>query len=396
MAEILARTFQRSAPASAWEAMNSILGKGEIGYDETNNQARIGDGVKHWLQLPPIGVTVGQIETIVDSYLAANPPVGSGGGSNVTIVDHPSIPGAGILSFTSSVAPATSLRITQAPQATAVHVGDSATLTAAASDSNATAQWQISTDSGSTWANIDGATAWSYSPSTSAAVGDSSGTVQYRVTFTASGRTVTSLGAAYSVWPNFSFTEQPASQTINSTTSVTFRATGTTGQGWGRTWERSVDGGATWSLITGVTGFLTFAADSTMNGYRYRAVMVHSVTGRRVVSTAATLTYVAGTAPVISYPTTSEVMYTDRYPVVSLESDGTGSPTPSVQWQRRRSGGSWTDITGATSKVSQVDPAVEFPGGYSSTVSVDYRVIYTNAVGTATSATITYYNEYSS
>jgi len=91
---VKARMFQRSMTAGDWSAANPILGKGEIGYDETNNQARIGDGVKRWLQLPPIGVTLGQIEQLVDAYLAANPPQGGGG---VSITPDPDFNGSLII-----------------------------------------------------------------------------------------------------------------------------------------------------------------------------------------------------------------------------------------------------------------------------------------------------------
>ena len=76
MSEIQARTFQRVDTAAAWAAADPILGNGEIGVDVTNNQFRVGDGVKHWSQLPPVGATASQIDAMIQAYLAANPPAG--------------------------------------------------------------------------------------------------------------------------------------------------------------------------------------------------------------------------------------------------------------------------------------------------------------------------------
>jgi len=390
MTEIFARTFQRTASAAAWASVNPILGKGEIGIDETNNQARVGDGATPWLKLPPVGATADQIAALITTYLTANPPAG-GGGTDITIVDHPTIRGAGILTIGSSSTPAPT--VTTQPKNTAVHQNNSATISAAASDPNATAQWEISADRGATWSTVAGATGWAITPSTAATVGDSTGLVQYRVTFTSGGRSVTSTAAWFSVWENWAWTEQPASTQISSTQSVTFRAAGT-GQGWSRTWEQSTDGGTTWTVITGATGFLTFTADSGLNGYRYRCVAVHSVTGRRVASSVATLTYAAGAAPQITSPTATEVLYTERWSPLALESSGSGTPNPTIQWQRLRPGGSWGDISGATSANVNLDLATEFPGGFGYSYVMQYRVIYANSGGSTTSAVLTVYNDY--
>jgi len=37
-----------------WETYNPILAIGEIGYDLDSNAIKIGDGIKHWLELPYI------------------------------------------------------------------------------------------------------------------------------------------------------------------------------------------------------------------------------------------------------------------------------------------------------------------------------------------------------
>lgn len=45
----------RRGSADAWTGVNPVLYSGEIGYDTTNNEIRVGDGVTPWSGLGPIG-----------------------------------------------------------------------------------------------------------------------------------------------------------------------------------------------------------------------------------------------------------------------------------------------------------------------------------------------------
>ncbi len=45
---------QRRATSSEWENLNPILAVGEIGYDTTNDNIRIGDGEAPWNELPTV------------------------------------------------------------------------------------------------------------------------------------------------------------------------------------------------------------------------------------------------------------------------------------------------------------------------------------------------------
>src|SRR5262249_5986674 len=83
------------------------------------------------------------------------------------------------LTFSSS---ASAPSITTQPASSTVTAGQSATFTAAASGSPApTVQWQLSTNGGSTWSNISGATAISYSVTNTTA---SQSGYEYRAVFT--------------------------------------------------------------------------------------------------------------------------------------------------------------------------------------------------------------------
>lgn len=44
----------RRDTADNWDAANPTLAVGEAGYDQTNNQLRIGDGTRNWKNLPPL------------------------------------------------------------------------------------------------------------------------------------------------------------------------------------------------------------------------------------------------------------------------------------------------------------------------------------------------------
>ena len=92
--------------------------------------------------------------------------------------------------------PAVPPAITQSPSNQTVVTGNTATFTAAASGSpTPTVQWQVSTNGGTSWSNISGATNTSYS--FTAASGDNGN--QYRAVFTNTAGSATSSSAVLSV-----------------------------------------------------------------------------------------------------------------------------------------------------------------------------------------------------
>lgn len=66
-----------SRPAADWTAENPVLGDGEIGYDETTREFRVGDGTTPWGSLTPVGgapaggLTTEQVQDIVGAMIAA-------------------------------------------------------------------------------------------------------------------------------------------------------------------------------------------------------------------------------------------------------------------------------------------------------------------------------------
>ena len=156
-----------------------------------------------------------------------------------------------ILSFT-TVQEAQAPVVTTQPASQAVPAGQTATFTAAASGNpTPTVQWQVSTDSGSTFSDITGATSTTLtlSNTTTAQNGD-----EYQAVFTNSVGTATTNAATLTVnTAQFapSVTTQPASQPVTAGQTATFTAAASGNPTPTVQWQVSTDSGSTFSDITG-------------------------------------------------------------------------------------------------------------------------------------------------
>jgi Immunoglobulin I-set domain len=172
-----------------------------------------------------------------------------------------------------SVAPA----ITTQPMSQTVNVGQTASFSAAASGSpTPTVRWQVSTNSGSTWSNIAGATMGTYSFTTF----PSQTGFEYRAIFTNSAGSATSNAATLSFSPTASpsITTQPTNQTVAAGQTASFSAAANGSPAPSVLWQVSTDGGATWNNISGATSTtLTVPASSAQNGNKYRAVFRNNI-----------------------------------------------------------------------------------------------------------------------
>jgi hypothetical protein len=196
--------------------------------------------------------------------------------------------GAATLTVTSPPATQSPPQIVTQPADESVQSGATAGFTAAASGNPApSVQWQASTDGGSSWSDIAGATSTSYS-----FTADSSETgSEYRAVFTNSSGRASSSGAVLTVTPAASapvITTQPANKTVlvNGTASFTAAASGTptpTVQ-----WQVSGDGGTSWSSISAAASTTLTLTATSQQFYRYRAVFTNSA--GTVASNPATLT----------------------------------------------------------------------------------------------------------
>jgi RHS repeat-associated protein len=289
------------------------------------------------------------------------------------------------------------------PQSTTVDEGSSASFTASSpANSVATVQWQVSSNGGTTWANdtTDSATTSSESGNTRSTLTVESTTrsesgSEYRAIFTNAAGSATTNPAALTVDWTGPITTQPESKLVNEGQSVSFTAAASSNPTATVQWQLSTNGGGTWSNDAtdsgNTTGTLTVSsAKTTQNGYEYRAVFTN-VAGS-VTSNAATLT-VESIAAVTTQPQNQTV---NEDTSASFTATADGYPTPSVQWQVSTTGGLiWdndsTDKATSTPEAGQITSTLTVSSAVRSENGYEYRAIFTNTAGSATSnaATLT-------
>ncbi|MFM7869292.1 MAG: beta strand repeat-containing protein, partial [Planctomycetaceae bacterium] len=172
--------------------------------------------------------------------------------------------------------------ITQNPSSQTVVAGNTATLTASASGSpSPTVQWQVSTNSGTSWSDISGAT--STTLSFTAAAGDNGN--QYRAVFTNTAGSATSTAATLTVQYAPTVTTQPTSQTVLSGATVTFTAAASGNPTPTVKWQSN--SGSGWSDIAGATSVTySFTVAAGDNGVQYRAVFTNGIGSDATTNTA--------------------------------------------------------------------------------------------------------------
>ncbi len=270
--------------------------------------------------------------------------------------------------------------ITAQPTDQSVVAGTTATFDVVAS--NATGyQWQRSTNNGTTFTDVSGATAASHT--TPVTILADSGT-QYRVLVSGAGNSVTSSAVtltvtAVAVAPSISV--HPANQSIIAGQNASFTVTAS-GSSLGYQWQGSIiiiDGGANFVDMVGETNAtLTLTALALSDSARQFRVVVSNSAGS-VTSNAALLTVnSAQTVPAFStQPANQSVSASDT---ATFSVVATGTPTPTLQWQlSTNAGGSFADIAGATASSYTTAATVAGDNGN------QYRVIATNSAGTTTS-----------
>jgi hypothetical protein len=261
--------------------------------------------------------------------------------------------------------------ITGIPENLIVNAGQTATFTASASaNPAASVQWQVSTDHGASFSDIAGATSTTLSLMVSAADNDN----KYRAVFTNSLGMATTPSATLAVAFAPTITSPPGDLTVNAGQPVTFTASADGNPPPTVKWQVSTDHGATFSDLPGATfKTLSFAASAADNGKEYRAVFTNSVGS--VTSSAATLT--VDFAPRIIAQPTNVAAATGQTAVFTASASA--NPAATVQWQiGTNRGRSFSDIPGATSTTLSFVVAA-------SQNDNQYRAVFTNSLGTATS-----------
>lgn len=250
------------------------------------------------------------------------------------------------------------------------------TFTVAAAGDGITYQWQQSTDGGTTWTNIAGATSASYTIN-SVTVTLSGEKLRVVVAGTASTVTSSAVTLTVSAPTPAAITVQPTPQTATAGSNATFTVT-STGTAVTYQWQSSADG-ATWTDISGQTSAtLTLAAVALADNGKQIRVLARNSLGT-VTSSAVVLTVQSAPAsPVVStQPVASSVVVsgTATFSVVS-----SGTPTPTYQWQFSADNGvSYVDIAGATASSYTTAATTAADDGKL------FRVTMTNSAGTVVS-----------
>jgi hypothetical protein len=211
--------------------------------------------------------------------------------------------------------------VTTNPSNQAVQAGQTATFTAAAIGNPApTVQWQVSSDNGTTWTDISGATSTTLTLSN---VQASQNGNLYRAVFSNDGGTARSNAATLSVKIGPTVTTQPINQTVLAGQTALFQASALGNPPPSVQWQVSSDNGTTWTNLSGATSnALTLTnVPSFLNGYQYRAIFSNSL--GTVTTTAAILTVQA--PPVVTSSNNLAVIAGQNF---SFTVTAAGTPTP--------------------------------------------------------------------
>jgi hypothetical protein len=264
--------------------------------------------------------------------------------------------------------------ITTNPLSQSVTAGAAVSFTAAATGSPApTVQWEDSTNNGSSFSTIAGATSATLSIGT-ATLGENG--YEYEAIFSNSVGTATTTAAtltvtAASVGPTI--TTNPQSQTVAAgAATATFTAAATGNPTPTVQWEDSTNNGASFSTLSGATSTSLVLANITAgeNGYEFKAIFTNTVS--TATTTAATLTVTtASTGSLSGTEATAAASY-------NLTTLGTSD------WAHWGRGGNASNFDHDASGGSQISNVTKLgPGSYGGYTYSARKVTWTNGTPTA-------------
>jgi len=269
-------------------------------------------------------------------------------------------------------------KVTKQPSSVTVEAGQSATFSSTASGVPApTVQWEVSSNGGAAWSQIEGATSATF---TIAATKTSESGNQLRAVYKNIVGEATSKAATLTVQKAPAITNQPLSITVEEGQNAVFEATASGSPVPSVKWETSANGGKTWTAVAGGTSstLTILSAKATLSGHEYRATFKNTV--GEATSEAATLT--VQKAPAVTKQPLSLTVNEGQSAV--FEATASGFPAPSVQWQLSTDGGgTWSPLEGASTTQLTIASASVGEDGY------EYRAVFANAAGSAVSQTAT-------
>jgi hypothetical protein len=235
----------------------------------------------------PAGATVTPPSATINSFMASTNLNAPNGGTAIvsTTLDN------GTQNVTTEINKA--VTVTTNPTDQTVCDGDTVMFAASASGNpTPTVQWQVSTNGGASFSDIPGETTPVLSFNATAAQNGN----QYRAVFTqtcgTTPATATTTAATLTVNAAPAVSANPTDTTVCEGAFASFSAAANGSSAV--QWQVSINGGASFTDITGATsGTLTFATNTSQNGNRYRAVFTS--TCGTATSSAAVLTVNANT-----------------------------------------------------------------------------------------------------
>ena len=275
--------------------------------------------------------------------------------------------------------------ITAQPTDQSVVAGATATFTVVATGATGY-QWQFSTNNGSSFTDVAGATSASYTTPVTL-IGDNA--KQYRVQITGAGNVISSTAVTLTVTaapvaPSIS--AHPVNQTIVAGQNVSFSVTAS-GTTPAYQWQRSTDGGTIFNNIANTnTSATTATLDLTAvplsdNGHQFRVLVSNSLGS--LTSNAGLLAVNAAPAiPAFTQHPANVTITAGQNPTFTVAVIGT--PAPTLQWQVSSDNGvSFTNIVGATGVTYTAVGAALAANGR------QFRAVATNTSGSTTSTPAT-------
>jgi LPXTG-motif cell wall-anchored protein len=296
-----------------------------------------------------------------------------------------------------SVFPTSVPVVTTSPSSDTTDDGSTATFTAAATGyPTPTVQWQKSTNGGTSFADIDGATSTSYTTPTLTPADDAN---EYRAVFTNSAGSDTTTAATLTVHYAPIIVTSPTTQTVAAGTTATLTAAASGDPSPTVRWQLSTNGGGLFTDISGATStsYTTPTMAAADDAAKYRAVFTNSEGSTPTSAATITVTY-GPTITIEPVPQTSSVGDTATFTAAA-----SGNPAPTVQWQKSvhgcgsggvgaacavPGGSSFADIDGATSTTYTTPTLTPADDG------TRYRAVFTNDTGSTVTSAATLTVEY--
>ncbi len=308
-----------------------------------------GGSTYQWMVSTDNGVTFNNVTNIVPTTGATTPTLSLSGVTTamngyqyrLTVTTGS---GCAINSNTALLTVYATPAITSQPGSQSVCPGATATFsTTATGQGPLTYQWQLSTDGGTTFAAITGATASTYTtPATTAGM---NGYIYNVVVSGFCNSPATSNNATLNVYTLPAITTQPVSATICNGAQATFTVTAT-GSNLTYQWYKSIDGGVTFNAIAGATTNTHITPVGALAGQYY--VVVSGSCAPSVTSN--TVIFTVNQPPAVTGGGVRNSVCANNNTTFTVTGSGTGI---NYQWQVSTNGGaSYTSLGAGTAPYS--------------------------------------------